>query len=444
VDDASPSSPPAREPERRPEIWIVSTGTEILQGHYPDTNAQWLSREAMGLGFEVGRHMAIPDDHRALEKELGEACRRCDLVIMTGGLGPTADDLNRAAVARVYGVELERDAASAGEIEERFKRRGREMPPSNLVQADFPRGAEILPNRWGTAPGFALRPREGSGLRAALLALPGPPREMQPMFREEGRDRVLALLGEGRRPIRTLTLHTVGLAESHVNDRIGDLFGKDPRVNVALLAGNWRVDVRLTLQGKTPEENAVLEETWRRQIHERLGELSIWGEDETTFPGAVGRLLRERGQTLAVAESCTGGLIAKQITDLAGSSDYFLEGFVVYSNRAKERTLGVAPELIRAHGAVSGEVAEAMAKGAKERSGADWALSVTGVAGPGGGTAEKPVGLVFFGLAAPSGEVKRRRLMGFPGREAVRGLAAVTGLDILRRAILRADPGATE
>lgn len=421
------------------KIWIVSTGTEILQGHYPDTNAQWLSREILGMGFQVDRHMALPDQHEILGEELALACRRCDLVIMTGGLGPTADDLNRETVAKIYGVNLIEDGEALAQIERLFSQRGRPMPPSNAVQALIPEGAEILPNAWGTAPGFFMPAKPCGEIRASLLALPGPPREMQPMFKTLAADRILRQFTDGRRTMRTLTLHTVGLAESHINERISDLFGSDPRVNVALLAGNWRVDVRLTLQGASEEENADLEKKWRELIYDRIGELNIWGEDEATFPSVIGSLLRERKQTLALAESCTGGLIAKQITDVAGSSDYFLEGFVTYSNNAKINRLGVPADLIETHGAVSAEVAEAMAVGAQRVSGGDWALSVTGIAGPGGATKEKPVGLVFFGVATPEGKVKSRRILGFRGRDAVRELSAVTGMDILRRAILRYD-----
>lgn len=426
-----------RSSDSDPVIWIVSTGTEILQGHYADTNAQWLSQELLAMGFEVERHMALPDRHDVLGRELSSACGQCDLIIMTGGLGPTADDMNRQSIANVFGVKLYRDEAALEEIETRFTRRGRPMPPSNAVQADFPVGSDILPNQWGTAPGIFMRPPNGSDHRACLLALPGPPREMKPMFETLVKKRLLDLFGADRRTMRTLTLHTAGLAESHINDRIKDLWDADPKVNVALLAGRWRVDVRLTLMGDSPEENERLEGEWREIIHSRLGPLNFWGEDDDTLPGVVGKLLREMDYTLALAESCTGGLIAKQITDIPGSSDYFLEGFITYSNEAKIKRLGVDKELIDEYGAVSGQVAEAMAAGARDATGASWAMSVTGVAGPDGGTEEKPVGLVFFGLAAPDGQVKHRRIMGFNDRTAVREFSAVMGLDLLRRAILR-------
>lgn len=421
-----------------PKIWIVSTGTEILQGHYADTNAQWLSQQIFGLGLRIDRHMALADDHNSLHEELEFACRRCDLIIMTGGLGPTADDLNRQSVARVYGVELEEDSESLERIERLFSSRGRLMPPSNNVQALFPVGAQILPNNWGTAPGFLMPPPEGSELRASLLALPGPPRENRPMFETMVADLIRERFGVESKVLRTLTIHTAGVAESHLNDRIQDFFDRDPKVGVALLAGKWRVDVRLTLQGESDAENDRLQEHWIDHIVDRVGEENIFGLNDTTLPGALGRMLKERGETLALAESCTGGLIAKQITDEPGCSDYFLEGFVTYSNEAKMRTLGVSKETLDEHGAVSSQVAEEMAAGAQKATGADWVLSVTGVAGPDGGTADKPVGLVYMGLAEPDRHVIHRRMLGLGGeREAIREFTAVQGLDLVRRAIIR-------
>lgn len=428
---------------RGPRIWIVSTGTEILQGHYADTNAQWISQQLFGMGLRVDRHMAIPDDHDLLHEELDNACRRCDLIIMTGGLGPTADDLNRQSVARVFGVGLVEDKASLDFIKMLFESRKRVMPPSNAVQAQFPEGATILQNKRGTAPGFFIQPQAECSLRASLLAMPGPPREMRPMFTETAAPIILEKFAGGRRVMRTLTLHTVGVAESTINERMADLFDSDPKIGVALLAGRWRVDIRLTLQGDSEEENAANEEKWIDILCDRVGEENIFGLNDVDLPMAVGKLLAERGETLALAESCTGGLIAKEITDVPGSSKYFLEGFVTYTNEAKERTLGVPHELIEAHGAVSGEVAEAMAEGALRATGADWALSVTGIAGPDGGSAEKPVGLVYFGLATSDGQVMHRKILGLGGeRSGIREFSTVTGLDFLRRTILRATPSA--
>lgn len=424
---------------RGPRIWIVSTGTEILQGHYADTNAQWISQQLFGMGLRVDRHMAIPDDHDLLFEELDNACKRCDLIIMTGGLGPTADDMNRYSVAKVFGVELFEDQASLDFIKLLFESRKRVMPPSNAVQAQFPGGATILQNKRGTAPGFFIEPKPESELRASLLAMPGPPREMRPMFMEAAAPIILEKFAGGRRVMRTLTIHTVGVAESHINDRMADLFDSDPNVGVALLAGRWRVDVRLTLQGDSDEENKANEERWIDLICERIGEENIFGLDEVDLQMAVGKLLADRGETLTLAESCTGGLISKQITDVAGSSAYFLEGFVTYTDEAKERSLGVPKDLLVQYGAVSAEVAEAMAEGAQSATGSDWALSITGIAGPGGGSEEKPVGLVYFGLAAPDGQVMHRRILGLGGdRSGIREFSAVTALDFLRRAILRA------
>lgn len=420
----------------RLRIWIISTGTEILQGLYLDTNAQWISQQLLALGFRVERIMALPDDHDSLKQELAWAADKADLIFMTGGLGPTADDMNRQTVADVFGVDLREDAQALLEIEERFSSRGRPMPPSNRVQALVPEGATVLYNEWGTAPGFYLRPQDGS-TNATMVALPGPPRENRPMFSQLVEPLLLEQFAGGRKAHRLLTFHTVGLAESHVNDKLSDLFGSDPKVNLALLAGKWRTDVRLTLQGANDNENDELGNAWRMLVAERLGSINIYGEDDETFEAAVGDLLRRRGETLALAESCTGGMIAARLTDVPGASEYFIEGFVTYSNEAKMARLGVPADVLEEHGAVSAETAEAMAAGARKVSGADWALSITGIAGPGGGTEEKPVGLVYVGLAMPDGRVKHRRLLGPKHREAVRELSTVTALNILRRGVVR-------
>jgi nicotinamide-nucleotide amidase len=425
---------------RDPIIWIVSTGTEILQGHYPDRNAQWLSARLLELGLAVARHMAVPDNRAALHAALALAAREADLVVTTGGLGPTGDDLNRFVMSEIWGAPLELEEKSLGRIRARFKRRGRQMPPSNEVQAHLPRGAIVLDNDEGTAPGFYLRPAVNT-VRATLLALPGPPREMRPMFEHGGAPLVLEDFAAGRRVRRTLTFHTIGLAESWIDQRVRDCFDADARVNFALLAALGKVDIRLTLMGGDADDNAALEAQWRETIHGRIGAENIYGENETTLESAVGALLRERRQSLATAESCTGGMLAGRVTDAPGASDYFREGFVTYANDAKMARLGVSESLLREHGAVSAPVAAAMARGALAASGATWALSVTGIAGPGGGTAEKPVGLVYFGLAGPLGgedNVRTLRHVFLGGRDDVRAQAAQAALNILRLALLGA------
>jgi nicotinamide-nucleotide amidase len=413
-----------------PVVWIVAFGSEILQGHYCDRNGPWLSARLMDAGLPTARHMALPDDAEPMRRGLSEAVGAANLVVTTGGLGPTEDDISRRIVAEVWGRELDEDAEALRGIEELLKKRGRALTAANRVQALTPRGSRLVPNANGTAPGFYLPPEAG---RPALLALPGPPRELQPMFEAVGMPLILESFGGGRPALRNLTLRTAGLPEATINERLRDLFGSDPAVDLALLFTLGSVDVRLTLKGPDSQSQAMAADHWRRTIGERLGAENIFGEDDETLAVGVGRLLRERGQTVATAESCTGGLLAGNLTDVPGSSNWFAEGFVTYANEAKIARLGVASELIERHGAVSPDVAEAMAAGARRATGCDWALGVTGIAGPGGGTDEKPVGLVWFGLARPGGEVSVVRHVFGGGRDEVRQRAVQRALDLLRR-----------
>lgn len=423
-----------------PAIWIVSTGTEILQGKYPDTNAQHLSRRLLEMGLPVLRHVAAPDNPVELESVLTAASQQCDLVITTGGLGPTLDDLNRQIIAGIWDLPLEEDQDSLARMMGRFAKRGHTtMPPGNESQALIPRGAVVLANDWGTAPGFVIEPRE-NGPRAVMAALPGPPREMRPVFEERLKPELERIYAQWIRPLRTLTIHTAGMPESRANDLIADLFGADERVNVALLASLWRVEVRLTLDGGDDASNDALADQWRTRIMERLGPEFVFGENGTTLEGAVGALLRERGETLALAESCTGGLIAGRVTAAPGSSEYFREGFVTYANEAKTTRLGVDATLIETHGAVSAEVAAAMAEGARRASGADWALSITGVAGPGGGTDEKPIGTVHMALAGPERATVGLKHCFLGDRDDMRAQSITAALALLRRGLLDLTP----
>jgi len=415
-----------------PRIEILSTGTEILQGLYPDTNAQWMSGQLLALGFPVTYHAAVGDVREDLARQLRVSVARADLILMSGGLGPTEDDVNRYAVADVYEVDLVEDAEAVERMRRMFAGRKRPFREANRVQAMAPRTARVLYNNWGTAPGFLL---EGGPGRATLVALPGPPRELQPMFELWVRPFLL----ERWRPaeiLRTHTLHTIHLPESEINARIVDLFGADPRVNVALLASEGKVDIRLTARG--PSEDAIREifAGVRRRIEERLDPADIYGADEETLEAVVGGLLREQRLTLAIAESCTSGLLLARVTNVAGASAYLLEGFVTYANEAKSARLGVPPELLERHGAVSAETAQAMAEGVRRVAGADLGLSVTGIAGPTGGTPEKPVGLVYIGLAREAGStVIERRFLG--NRNENRLYSVYAALDLLRRDLLR-------
>ena len=422
-----------------PVIWIFSTGTEILQGGSVDRNSPWLSSRLMDLSLPTARHMALPDRREELRAGLALAAAQTDLLIVTGGLGPTGDDLNRPLIAEVWQAPLEENAEALERMRGRFRRRGSEMPESNAVQALVPRGAVILQNL-GTAPGFYLRPA-AAVTRAAVLALPGPPREMQPMFNEAGAALIAADFCEGRVRPHTLILRTAGVSESRVNEQVADCFERDPLVTFALLAKPGLVDIRMTFMAGDDATNCALEEAWRERVTRLVGREHVYGENAETLEEVVGRLLRGRGEKLAVAESCTGGGLAAALTDVPGSSAYFAEGFVTYTNEAKIGHLGVGAATLEAHGAVSAQVAAQMAAGARRETSAHWGVGITGIAGPEGGSDEKPVGLVWFGLSGPTMErAIERRFLGTRGD--IRRQAVLTALNLLRRALLGLPPQA--
>ncbi|MBN1866516.1 competence/damage-inducible protein A [Candidatus Sumerlaeota bacterium] len=423
-------------------VGILSTGTEILQGLYADTNAQWLSARLSAMGLHVVRHVAAPDRARDVADAIAYLGRTCQLVVMTGGLGPTEDDLTRQAVCEAFGTRLREDAKAWRMIVERFRHRGVAPPASNRVQCLIPEGARTLYNLWGTAPGFAIdRPPKGLPWFAAL---PGPPRENRPMF-EKYLEREIARRFARGRIARIRTLHTVGISESALNDRLRALFeeiGDDPDRGIAFLSGDARVDIRLVARGADPAQVRASMNALSARVRRRVPPDCIYGSDRETLEAVVLRLMRKRGRRLAVAESCTGGQVASRLTDIAGSSDVFLAGWVAYSNEAKCSELGVRRSTLERHGAVSAETAAEMARGALDRSGADVAVSVTGIAGPGGGTKEKPVGLVWYGLAwreerkkGASGTVRCETFQTCfrSGREMVRRYASHRALDLVRR-----------
>lgn len=420
------------EVKRRPRIEIVSTGTEILQGLYPDTNAQWLSGKLLAIGLLVSSHSVVGDSVEDLESHLRTVSRRCELLLVSGGLGPTEDDINRFAIARVYGVELVEDEAAVEQMRERFAQRGRPFTDANRVQARIPCGARVFYNEWGTAPGFLIEGGEG---RATLVALPGPPRELRPMFDRWVQPDIIERFQPSECHV-TLTLHTIDLPESEINPKLRDLFDADPSVNVALLAEVGKVDIRLTACGGDEDKVRESLRRFRRLIEERIGSECIYGVDDQTLESVVGELLKCNGLTISVAESCTGGMIASRLTNVPGASSYLLESFVTYSNEAKVARLGVACDLIERYGAVSAQVAQAMAQGARRVARADLALSATGIAGPTGGGPQKPVGLVYLGLAwGDDTLVVERRFLG--NRNENRTYSVNAALDLLRRHLRR-------
>jgi nicotinamide-nucleotide amidase len=406
---------------------IIAIGSELLAPDRTDTNSLWLTEKLNRLGIEVKLKTIVGDDDARLEEAVKDAVRRSKVVITTGGLGPTEDDITRKITARALGRRLLLDETVLAEIRERFRNFGVAMPERNSRQAMVIEEAEVLPNPNGTAPGMFID-HQGT----AIVLLPGPPREMRPMFENH----VSAKLG-GRvgslRVVRRM-LRVAGLGESAVDEKIAPIYTQYDNPQTTILFNHSEIEIHLTARGRTEAEAEALLDRLSEQIEERLGN-SVFSFAGETMEEVVGLKLSVGGYTLSVAESCTGGLIAQRLTDVPGSSKYFIEGVVAYANDAKTRTLDVEPMLLLEQGAVSAAVAEAMAEGIRKRAGTDFGLSVTGIAGPGGGTEEKPVGLVYIALAD---DVKtEHRKFQLPGdRNLIRWRASQAALDLLRRRLI--------
>lgn len=418
-----------------PRVRILSSGSEILQGLYSDTNATMISRRLLEAGFEVVGHAAAPDNPDRLRESLEFARQGCELIVMTGGLGPTADDLTRFVVAELWRCGLERDATAYEMMHKRFAQRGIPMPESNDVQTQLPAGCIPLYNHWGTAPGFIL-PGE-----PVLMALPGPPSECRPML-ERALEKDMRSLFPTLPLRRVHTLHLALVPESLVADRLGGMIGIHGNgTEVTILASNrGHIRLRLVTSGATAEEAEATAAPLREEIVRRLGRRSFFAEgpEEASVAETTLKLLQARGETLALAESCTGGWIGKVLTDVPGSSQTLMAGYITYSNAAKMRDLGVPAAVLEKDGAVSEAAVLAMAEGARQRAGTDWGLSVSGVAGPDGGTEAKPVGTVWFGVASAAGSHARVRR--FPGnRDAVRQWSVNQALELLRRSLTGGD-----
>ena len=416
-------------------VELINTGTELMLGRILNTHQQWLCRQLADRGYVVSRQVAVADTANAIEGAVREALARADLVIVTGGLGPTSDDLTRDLVARLLGRKLREDAAVVTHIQHFFTLRGRTMPDRARVQAQVPEGATVLANPHGTAPGLAMEVRPNAfrtdGTASWLIMLPGPPRELKPMFT----DTVAPLLARAfprEEAFVCRTFRTSGIPESGVEALVdGPLRALvTSGLDLGYCARMGQVDVRLAARG---EAGASLVREAAHIVAGLLGN-SVYGQDEEDLETAVIREMTARHLTLALAESCTGGVIAHRLTNVPGASAVLRAGLVTYSNAAKQTFLGVRPETLAAHGAVSEPVAREMAAGARERTQADYALSVTGIAGPSGGSAEKPVGTVFIGLATPSGTAVSR-LFNPLDRETFKQLTSQQALDLLRRAL---------
>jgi nicotinamide-nucleotide amidase len=406
---------------------IIAIGSELLAPDRTDTNSLWLTDKLNSLGIEVKLKTIVGDDDARLEEAIRDAVRRSKVVITTGGLGPTEDDITRKITARALGRRLLLDETVLAEIRQRFENFGIAMPERNSRQAMVIEDAEILPNPNGTAPGMFIS-HEGT----AIVLLPGPPREMKPMFENHATPRLAGRVGS-LRVVRRL-LRVAGLGESAVDEKIAPIYTQYDNPQTTILFNQSEIEIHLTARGRTEADANTLLDRLSEQIEERLGNavFSFAGEK---MEEVVGLKLAVGGYTLSVAESCTGGLIAQRLTEVPGSSKYFIEGVVAYANDAKIKTLGVEPILLLEHGAVSAPVAEAMAEGIRKRAGTDFGLSVTGVAGPGGGTEEKPVGLVYIALAD---DVKtEHRKLKLPGdRQLIRWRASQAALDLLRRRLI--------
>jgi competence/damage-inducible protein CinA-like protein len=398
---------------------LIAVGSELLTPLRADTNTLWLTGRLESLGIRVVRKTIVGDEPEAIASALRDSFACAPLVVSSGGLGPTADDRTREGAALYLRRPLRRDEAVLEKLRERYRRRGIRMPAVNEQQADVIEGATLLVNAAGTAPGQWIEDR---GRRVVLL--PAVPHEMKSLWDKEVEPR----LGSGEAAIVRRVLRIAGVAESRVEELATPVYARWPGRAVTILATAG--EVQLHLSARRGEEATL--ESMEKDFREALGE-RIFGRDDETLERVVGAKLREKGARLAVAESCTGGLIAERITDVAGSSDYFQGGIVAYADAVKQSLLGVPVEVLEQYGAVSVETARCMAAGVRKRLEADWGISVTGIAGPGGGTPGKPVGTVCFGLAAASGEEEtfERRLAG--NRESIRKWSAAIALDLLRR-----------
>jgi nicotinamide-nucleotide amidase len=405
---------------------IIAIGSEMLTPFRLDTNSLWLTERLNSMGIDVKLKTVVGDDEARLEETIRDAMKRSEIVISTGGLGPTEDDITRKIFARVLKRQLVLDDAVLEKIRARFARRNVPMPEINARQALIISGAQVLENNNGTAPGMLLN--EG---KCTVVMLPGPPREMRPMFDALVAPALKQRAGDVLIVRRKLSIY--GLTESRTDELAAPIYTRYKNPSTTILFKDGQIELHLTAQARSERKaNGLLDEL-AGELDEALGEYIFSRRDET-LEEVVGDLLRARRYTLATAESCTGGLLSGRITDVAGSSEYFLAGVASYSNEAKSNLLGVPKKLIKLHGAVSEEVANAMAAGVRKRAGSTFGIGITGIAGPGGGSEEKPVGLVYIALA--DDEQSSARKFVFPGdRQFIRMLAVNSALDMLRRRI---------
>jgi len=404
-------------------VELINTGSELMLGFNLNSHLTYIARQLAGIGLRLDRQMTVADDRAEMRATVEEALHRSDVVIITGGLGPTSDDFTRDVVAELLGRKLVRDETVAAHISERLRKRRIRFPESIYVQALVPVGAQVLPNRNGTAPGLAMD--HGGKL---VLVLPGPPRELKPMFEEY----VLPVLqkhfgAQARFDCRTFKV--VGLAESIVEERVAPVLADLKDLELGYSAKMGEVEVRII------SHHPSIAGEGEKRIRAALAN-HIYGTGDDRLEEVVVKLLAAAHQTIATAESCTGGTIANRITNVSGSSEVFINGCVTYSDESKVRLLGVSEGTLKAHGAVSEEIAREMAEGIRTRSGTDFGISTTGIAGPTGGTAEKPVGLVYIGFAAPHRTEVQRHVLALD-RETFKFFVSQHALDVVRREFLK-------
>jgi nicotinamide-nucleotide amidase len=415
-------------------VELVNTGTELLLGDTVNTNAAWIGQRLAALGIQVSRQTIVPDG-AVIRAAIAEAAQRSDVVLVSGGLGPTNDDLTRESTAELLSLPMELNDSVMTHLNEYFAKRGKPVSEATKHQAMVPRGAAVMPNPFGTAPGLYFSATLGQclGWNAHIFLLPGPPRELKPMFENEVEPRLREWLPNGASR-RVLYLKVTGVGESDIVEAVEKRLECVQGLDLGYCIRGGDVDVRLAGPQSSVDAGAGI-------VREAFGDC-ITSEDRRIIEEVIVQLLTERGEWLATAESCTGGTIASRITDVSGSSRVFGHGWVTYANEAKQQHLGVAAELIEKHGAVSEELARSMAEGALKQSGADHALSVTGIAGPTGGTPEKPVGTVWIGLASKNAETWALKRF-YPGaRDRFKLLTSQAALDLLRRRLSGLKPRA--
>ena len=409
---------------------ILCVGTELLLGEVVNTNAAFISKELADLGISVYHQSVVGDNPQRLATELRTALKRSDLVVMTGGLGPTCDDLTKETAASVFGLDLVMDEYSLGEIHRFFEKVGKRMTVNNEKQALIPRGCTVFSNEWGTAPGMAIVGSEGSEFEGkTAILLPGVPREMKYMFIHRARPYLKEYCPY---TMVSRNLYIIGMGESAVETVLRQMMDESENPTLAPYAKDGETRLRVTAKATSHEEglkmcDALIEKVMATEVGD-----FVFGIDVDTIENAVLMALRKDGETLATAESCTGGLVAKRLTDVAGASDVFLGGAVTYANEAKVKMLGVSEDTLKEFGAVSEPVAAQMAEGIRKALGADYGISTTGIAGPGGGSEEKPVGTVFVGVASKNGtKVKKLSLSPMRDREYIRTVASTGALSMI-------------